>query len=167
MIERTIERLILASRWLLVPLYVSLILILVIFGVKAAQEIIHLFATVIEVTETDLILATLSLVDMVLVANLLMIVALSSYEAFVSRLDADKDAETPTWLGKMDPAAVKIKLAISIVSISAIHLLQVFVNVQNYSSQQVMWVVIIHLTFVVSALLLALIDRIAFAHHRD
>jgi len=100
----------------------------------------------------------LGLIDAALVAGLIVMVMLSSYENFVSRLDgADHQL---TWLGKLDTGSLKIKVASSIVAISSIHLLQIFLNLQQYSSEQVMWATIVHLTFVVSALLLAVLDKI-------
>ena len=172
-IELLLERFILLSRWLLAPLYLALIAILILFAVKAYQEVIHLFATIITLTETDLVLAALAMIDLALVANLLVMVVLSSYETFVSNLDVYEGQEKPAWLGKIDAATIKIKLAVAIVAISSIHLLKAFMTAPPHDgdrplwSNQLFWLVVIHLTFVVSALLMAVIDRIAFAQHRD
>lgn len=166
MFERIIETLIFASRWLLVPLYLALAVILVVFSLKAIQEVVHLFAILITASETELILGVLSLIDLVLVANLLVMVVLSSYETFVSRIDLEVGTDRPPWLGKLDAGTVKLKLAVSVVAVSSIHLLKVFMNIKHYDSQQIMWLTLIHLAFVVSALLLALIDKVAFAPHR-
>jgi uncharacterized protein (TIGR00645 family) len=165
--ERIIEKLILASRWLLVPLYLALASVLGIFAVRAVQEVMHLFAIVATATESELVLAVLGFIDLTLVANLLVMVVLSGYETFISRIDTDEDEEKPSWLGKVDAGTLKIKLSVSIVAISAIHLLSAFINIEHYNNQQLLWLVIIHLTFVVSALLLAFIDKIAFSPHRD
>jgi uncharacterized protein (TIGR00645 family) len=165
--ERIIEKLILASRWLLVPLYLALASVLGIFAVRAIQEVMHLFAIVATATESELVLAVLGFIDLTLVANLLVMVVLSGYETFISRIDTDEDEEKPSWLGKVDAGTLKIKLSVSIVAISAIHLLSAFINIEHYNNQQLLWLVIIHLTFVVSALLLAFIDKIAFSPHRD
>ncbi len=165
--ERIIEKLILASRWLLVPLYLALASVLGIFAVRAVQEVVHLFAIVATATESELVLAVLGFIDLTLVANLLVMVVLSGYETFISRIDTDEGEEKPSWLGKVDAGTLKIKLSVSIVAISAIHLLSAFMNIEHYNNQQLLWLVIIHLTFVVSALLLAFIDKIAFSHHRD
>ncbi|MDG4555143.1 MAG: TIGR00645 family protein [Candidatus Competibacter sp.] len=172
-IEFLLERFILLSRWLLAPLYLALIAILILFAVKAYQEVIHLFAAIATITEADLVLAALALIDLALVANLLVMVVLSSYETFVSNLDVREGQEKPPWLGKIDAATIKIKLAVAIVAISSIHLLKAFMTAppqngdQPLWDNQLFWLVVIHLTFVLSALLMAVIDRIAFAPHRS
>lgn len=165
--ERLVESLMLGSRWLLVPLYFVLMAILVIFAVKALQELGHLFMHVTEITEAELVLAVLSLIDMTLVASLLVMVALSGYETFVSRFDTVGEMEKPGWLGKLDPGTVKLKLAASIVAISAIHLLKLYMTAQTFDAERVLVMTTVHLAFVVSALLLAWVDKLAFAHHRD
>jgi uncharacterized protein (TIGR00645 family) len=172
-VEMFLERIILLSRWLLAPLYLALIAVLVLFTVKAIQEAIHLFQIILGTSETDLILSVLGLIDMVLVANLLVMVILSSYETFVSALDTTKDQEKPLWLGKIDAATIKIKLSVAIVAISSIHLLKAFMTAppqngdQSLWNNRLFWLVVIHLTFVVSALGMAVVDRIAFAQHRS
>ncbi|MBL8259452.1 MAG: TIGR00645 family protein [Candidatus Competibacteraceae bacterium] len=167
MVERMLEQLIFASRWLLVPIYLSLAAVLVLFGIKAVQETIHLFEQVLVMSETQIVLAGLALIDLALIANLLVMVVLSSYETFVSTLDLTPRQRKPSWLGRMDAATLKIKLAISIVAISSIHLLKAFMNFDGGEEKQLLWLIIAHLAFVVSALLLALIDKIAFSHHRS
>ncbi|MCB1920927.1 MAG: TIGR00645 family protein [Candidatus Competibacteraceae bacterium] len=172
-IEMLLERTILLSRWLLAPLYLALIAVLILFTVKAVQEAVHLFQIILGVSETDLVLSVLGLIDMVLVANLLVMVILSSYETFVSALDTTGDQEKPSWLGKIDAATIKIKLAVAIVAISSIHLLKAFMTAPPQNGDQplwnnhLFWLVVIHLTFVVSALGMAVVDRIAFAQHRS
>jgi uncharacterized protein (TIGR00645 family) len=167
MLERVIERFLFAGRWLLVPLYVGLTLVLLLFAVKFFQELLHMVPALAEMRESDLVLAALSLADLVLVGNLLVMVVLSGYENFVSRIDvAAENGELP-WLGKVDAGTLKIKVAASIVAISSIHLLKAFVKAESISNDKLMWLVIIHLTFVVSALLLAVVDKIAFAIHRE
>jgi len=173
LIETILERTILLSRWLLAPLYLALIAVLILFTIKAVQEVVHLFEVILTVSETDLVLSVLALVDLVLVANLLVMVILSSYETFVSALDTAEGQEKPSWLGKIDAATIKIKLAVAIVAISSIHLLKAFMSTPHQEtnpslwSNQLFWLVVIHLTFVVSALVMAWIDRIAFAPHRE
>jgi len=165
MFERVIERFLFGGRWLLVPLYVGLTLVLVLFAIKFFQELLHLAPALTEMHESDLILAALALADLTLVANLLVMVVLSGYENFVSRID-HANGEL-TWLGKVDAGTLKIKVAASIVAISSIHLLKAFVRAETVPNDKLMWLVIIHLTFVVSALLLAVVDKIAFATHRE
>ncbi len=166
LIERIIEQLILASRWLLVPVYLALAATLAVFGIKATQEAIHLLEKVLVMTEVEIVLAVLSLIDLALIANLMVMVILSGYETFVSTLDLEEGQEKPSWLGKVDAATLKIKLAVSIVAISSIHLLRAFMDVGSSEQKDMFWLVVVHLTFVVSALLMAVIDKIAFAEHR-
>lgn len=165
MLERLIERFLFAGRWLLVPLYIGLTLVLVLFSVKFFQELLHLVPALSDLHESDLILAALSLADLVLVGNLLVMVVLSGYENFVSRID-HANGEL-SWLGKVDAGTLKIKVAASIVAISSIHLLKAFVKADTIPNDKLLWLVVIHLTFVVSALLLAFVDKIAFATHRE
>ena len=163
--ERTVETLLLGSRWLLVPLYLVLSLILFVFAAKAVQEFWHLANHVFELTESQIVLATLSIIDMTLVASLIVMVALSGYETFVSRFDTVNEMEKPSWLGKLDPGTVKIKLAVSIVSISAIHLLKTYLSVENLSNERILTLTAVHLAFVGSALMLAWVDKVAA--HKD
>ena len=160
--EQFVERSLLLSRWLLVPLYAILCVILLVFAVKAVQELFHLVEVIFEIDEAHLVLAVLSLIDMVLVANLLVMVALSGYETFVSPFDTIGDMERPGWLGKLDPGTVKLKVAASIVAISAIHLLKQYMTVETYDQNRLLTLTAVHLAFVVSALLLAWIDKMSF-----
>lgn len=166
MIERFIERLLFASRWLLAPVYLGLSLALIALSIKFFQEAGHVLAQVLTVSEADLVLTLLALIDIVLVGGLIVMVMLSGYENFVSRIDA-RATDTLGWLGKLDAGTLKLKVAASIVAISSIHLLRVFMDAHQVPNDKIMWYVILHLTFVVSAVLLGLLDRIAFAAHRD
>lgn len=166
-VENLIERFLFWSRWLLVPLYVGLSLVLLLFSVKFVQEFLHLVPHLPELAEADLILTALALMDLVLVGNLLVMVILSGYESFVSKIEAAAKGEQLSWLGKLDAGTLKVKVAASIVAISSIHLLKAFVNVEKIANDKLMWLVVIHLTFVVSALILAWVDKIAFATHRE
>lgn len=165
-IERLIEQMILASRWLLVPVYLALSATLMLFGIKAVQETIHLFEKILVLTEVEIILAVLSLIDLTLIANLLVMVILSGYETFVSTLDLEEGQEKPAWLGKVDAGTLKIKVAVAIVAISSIHLLRSFMHLGSGEEKEIFWLVVVHLTFVVSALLVAIIDKIAFNGNR-
>lgn len=157
--EKLIERTMYASRWLLAPIYLGLSLSLLALGIKFFQELIHTAPHLFEITEADLVLRLLSLIDLALVGGLIVMVMLSSYENFVSRLDIGDDTEKLSWLGKMDAASLKNKVASSIVAISSIHLLKVFMEAQNISPVQLKWYVIIHLTFVASAVAMGLLDK--------
>jgi len=168
MLERFIEKTLFASRWLLAPIYLGLSLALVALGIKFFQEVYHVLFHIWTLTEADMVLTLLALIDMVLVGSLIVMVMFSGYENFVSRLDVDPDAaEKLGWLGKLDAGTLKLKVAASIVAISSIHLLRAFMNAPQIPNDKLMWYVIIHLTFVVSAVLMGLLDKMAFASHRD
>ncbi len=166
MLERFLEQLLFATRWLLAPLYLGLSLALIGLGVKFFQEAAHLLMHIWTSTESDLVLTVLALIDMVLVGSLIVMVMFSGYENFVSRIEA-AGTETLGWLGKLDAGTLKLKVAASIVAISSIHLLRVFMNAQQIDNKKIMWYVILHMTFVVSALLLGVLDKISFASHRE
>lgn len=157
-LEIFVESIILASRWLLVVFYVglgiALALYAVSFGVKLWDFATHLFS----LDETETILKILALIDAALIASLVVMVIISGYENFVSRFDNDRDVH---WLGQIDAGSLKIKVASTIVAISSIHLLQIFLNVPRYTDNQIMWYTILHCTFIASALFLALIDKIS------
>ena len=166
MLESLIERTLYASRWLLAPLYLGLSLALLALGMKFFQEVFHLLPHVFELAETELVLTVLSLIDITLVGALLIMVMFSGYENFVSRIDFDEGTDKLEWLGKYDAGTLKLKVAASIVAISSIHLLRAFMNAQQIPDNKLMWYVIIHMTFVFSALLLGYLDRMAFEAHR-
>ncbi|MBJ3783593.1 TIGR00645 family protein [Devosia sediminis] len=157
-LEILVERIILASRWLLVLFYfglgIALIFYAVTFGIKLFDFGIKLFA----IDETEAILKVLGLIDAALIASLVVMVIISGYENFVSRFDDEGDVH---WLGQIDAGSLKIKVASTIVAISSIHLLQIFLNVPSYSNEHIFWFTVLHITFIVSALFLALIDKIS------
>ena len=159
MLERVIENVLYASRWILAPIYLGLSAGLVLLGIKFFEEVLHALPSVLTFKETDLVLLILSLVDMALVGGLLVMVMLSGYENFISSIDIKDGREKLTWLGKLDSGSLKQKVAASIVAISSIHLLQAFMNAQRISNDKLMWYVIIHLTFVLSALGMAYVDK--------
>jgi uncharacterized protein (TIGR00645 family) len=165
--EKLIERTLFASRWLLAPVYLGLSLALIALGIKFFQEAYHIFSHLLELAESDLVLTVLSMIDLVLVGSLIVMVMFSGYENFVSRIEADAGTDTPAWLGKLDAGTLKLKVAASIVAISSIHLLRVFMEVKDIDNDKLLWYVVIHMTFVASAVLLGVLDRIAFAAHRE
>ena len=167
MIERTIERLFFASRWLLAPVYLGLSLGLVVLGIKFFDELFHALLHVTELDESQIVLALLALVDLALVAGLIVMVMFSGYENFVSKIDIHGDTEKLGWLGKLDAGTLKLKVAASIVAISSIHLLRKFMEADTISNDKLLWYVIIHLTFVVSAVMLGLLDRMTGGAHHD
>ena len=157
-LEHMIESVILASRWLLVVFYLGLTVALGLYAISFVRKLWEFTTKVMLVDETDSILKMLGLIDAALVASLVVMVIISGYENFVSRFD-NADGEL-SWLGKIDASSLKIKVASTIVAISSIHLLQVFLNSGTYDANKIMWLTIVHMAFVFSALLLAYIDRI-------
>ncbi len=167
MLERLIERTLFACRWLLAPLYLGLALGLIALGVKFFQHAFHALMHILTMEESDLVLVVLALIDISLVGSLIVMVMFSGYENFVSRIDTASEKETLGWLGKLDSGTLKLKVAASIVAISSIHLLRVFMKAEHTENDKIMWYVILHLTFVISAVLLGVLDKISFASHRD
>ena len=161
--EKTVERMMYAARWLLAPIYIGLSLALLALTIKFFQEVVHVLPHVLDLSENDLILAILSFIDMGLVGGLLVMVMFSGYENYVSSIDIEKDAERLSWLGKLDTGSLKNKVAAAIVAISSIRLLRIFMGIQEIANDKLVWYVIIHLTFVLSALVMAFIDR--FSRH--
>ncbi|BAL24681.1 TIGR00645 family protein [Azoarcus sp. KH32C] len=160
-IESAFEHTLFASRWLMAPVYMGLVLALVVLLVKFGKEIYHLFANIMEASGGEMIIGVLSLVDIALIMSLLVIIMFSGYENFVSKMeDLHSHADRPEWMGHIGFSDLKIKLIGSIVAISGIELLKAFMNVGNLPDRHLAWMVGIHLTFVVSGLLYALMDRL-------
>ncbi|MGH8433599.1 MAG: TIGR00645 family protein [Pseudomonas sp.] len=164
--ERFIENSLYASRWLLAPIYFGLSLGLLALACKFFQEIFHILPSIFVLAEADLILVLLSLIDMALVGGLLVMVMISGYENFVSQLDVDEGKEKLNWLGKMDSGSLKMKVAASIVAISSIHLLRVFMDAQRIENDKIMWYVILHMTFVISAFAMGYLDKLTKHDHQ-
>ncbi|GAA4501514.1 TIGR00645 family protein [Pseudaeromonas paramecii] len=163
--EKIIERLMYSSRWLMAPIYLGLSLILVALGIKFFQELFHILPNILTTMEVDLILTTLSLIDISLVGGLIVMVMFSGYENFVSRLDVDENEEKLGWLGKLDAGSLKNKVAASIVAISSIHLLKVFMNTENIPNDKIKWYLLIHITFVLSAFAMGYLDKLTRDKH--
>jgi uncharacterized membrane protein YqhA len=144
MFERTIEKTLFASRWLLAPVYLGLSLALIALGIKFFQEVFHVLSHIWTLQEADMVLTILALIDV----NV-------------------ESSEKLGWLGKLDAGTLKLKVAASIVAISSIHLLRAFMNAPQIPNDKLMWYVIIHLTFVVSAVLMGVLDKMSFAAHRE
>lgn len=160
-LEHALELMMFNSRWLLAPFYIGLVFSIVILIVKFGQELVHIIPRLFVATESEMILAILTLVDVSLIANLLLIIIFSGYENFVSKIDVGEHVDRPSWMGKVDFSGLKIKLIASIVAISAIELLKSFVNVAAMNNTHLAWKVGIHLTLVFSGVMFALMDRIA------
>jgi uncharacterized protein (TIGR00645 family) len=165
-IEQLIETLIFRSRWVLAPMYLGLVGGLFILMVKFGQEFYHIVIHIFSSSEQEVVLSLLALVDMTLVANLLIMVIFSGYENFVSKIDTADSEDRPEWMGKVDFSGLKLKLIGSIVAISAIDLLKAFVHQSTATSEhigneQMGWMLAIHMAFIFSGVLFALMDYIA------
>ena len=163
--ERLIERTLIAARWLLAPIYLGLALLLVLFIVQFFQELWHATLGIVGATRAQLIVEALGMLDLALVASLVVMVMLSSYENYLSRLDIASVSAQLGWLAKLDAGSVKVKIAVAIVVISAIDLLQAFLEIEDVANDKLLWRVIVHLTFVTSALALAWLDRLTAKAH--
>ena len=155
-----IEYWIFASRWLQAPMYFGLIVAQMVYVYKFGVELTHLITNVNTMKEVDVLLMVLGLVDVVMVANLLLMVIVGGYETFVSRLYIDDHPDKPEWIDHVDAGVLKIKLAASLITISSIHLLKTFINAENVKSETIMAQVAIHTIFLISALALAWTEKI-------
>jgi len=159
-IEHFLERFIFASRWLLAPFYIGLVGAIVLMLFKFVKEFIGLLTVVVTGDGSQVLVGVLTLVDVALVANLLIIIIFAGYENFVSKIDTGSHEDRPEWMGQVSFTDLKIKVIGSIVAISAIELLKAFVNVEAYTNEQLAWKVGLHMAFVVSGVLFALMDKL-------
>ena len=163
-LETKFERGLFASRWLMAPMYLGLAVTLGMLTVIFVKELVHYLPQVLELTAEKMILVALTMIDLTLAANLLLIVMFSGYESFVSKFDIDVGEDRPGWMGKVDFGGLKMKLIASIVAISGIHLLKRFMEISDletattFGETEMFWLVVIHLTFVASGVLMALMD---------
>jgi uncharacterized protein (TIGR00645 family) len=186
---RQLHALIFASRWLQLPLYLGLIVAQAVYVFHFLVELTHLVeaafgnkdalqalvtsigyktdAPVTTLNETVIMLVVLALIDVVMISNLLIMVIVGGYETFVSRLGLERHPDQPEWLGHVNASVLKVKLGLSIIGISSIHLLKTFINAGNYSEKVLMWQTIIHITFLLSALAIALTDKLLGNGHGD
>jgi uncharacterized protein (TIGR00645 family) len=160
MIERLLQRVLFASRWLLTPFYFALALGLLVLLAKVVQRVYDVGAGFLTLNEAGIMLAVLAIVDLTLTASLIVIVIISGYVNFVSRIETGEHKDWPQWMASIDFGELKLKLMSSIVAISAIKLLESFMEVGHESDRDLYFLTGIHLTFVVSTLLLALSDRL-------
>jgi uncharacterized protein (TIGR00645 family) len=160
-IEHFLERVMYASRWIMAPVFLGMSLVLLVLAIKFFQELYHFLPHILEIDDAQIILKLLTFVDLTLVGSLTLIVMFSGYENFVSRLDIGSEAEKLEWLGTHDYGSLKLKVATSIVAISSIRLLKVFMEVQNTENDKMLWYVIIHLTLVISAFIMGYLDKIS------
>ena len=163
-IEQKFEQLLYASRWLMAPMYLGLVVGLGMLVAIFLRDLAYYAPQLFTMKSEQVILVALTLIDLTLAANLVVIVMFSGYENFVSKFDLDNDADKPGWMGKVDFGGLKMKLIASIVAISGIHLLKRFMEISDidhasaFGETELKWLVIIHLTFVVSGVLMALMD---------
>jgi len=159
-IERFLEKLIFASRWLQAPLYLGLIFGMVLFLFNLYKEIIHLFEAVNEGHKNQLLIAVLEMVDSTMVASLIIMVVIGGYSTFVSKMNLENHEDRPEWLQKINAGTLKVKLAASLVGVSGVNLLIDFFNVNSQSYEQTKWRVIVHFTFLLSVLILAFSEKL-------
>ncbi|WP_367065825.1 TIGR00645 family protein [Oryzisolibacter sp. LB2S] len=187
--QRPLPSLIFASRWLQLPLYLGLIAAQAVYVFHFWVELIHLLeaalgdeqalqalvtgigyksdAPLTSLNETVIMLVVLALIDVVMISNLLIMVIVGGYETFVSRMNLEGHPDQPEWLSHVNASVLKVKLATAIIGISSIHLLKTFINAGNYSEKVLMWQAIIHIAFLLSALAIALTDRLLSHSHGD
>ncbi len=178
----TIPRFIFASRWVQLPLYLGLIAAQVVYVVHFWIELVHLLeaamgsqtalealvssigyksdVVVNQLNESIIMLVVLGLIDVVMISNLLIMVIVGGYDTFVSRIDLNNHPDQPEWLNHVNASVLKVKLSTAIIGISSIHLLKTFINAANYDVKVLMWQTIIHITFLLSALAIAYVDRL-------
>lgn len=165
--KRTAGSMIFLSRWLQAPLYFGLIVAQAVYVYHFMIELGHLVQRTAVLKETEIMLAVLGLIDVVMIANLLIMVIVGGYETFVSRLNLKGHPDEPEWLSHVNAGVLKVKLATALIGISSIHLLKTFIDTEHQSEKTMMWQVIIHMTFVASAVFLAWIDRMTYRAPRE
>jgi uncharacterized protein (TIGR00645 family) len=149
------------SRWLQLPLYLGLIVAQAVYVFFFGVELIHMVGKATTLVEADIMLIVLGLIDVVMISNLLIMVIVGGYETFVSRLNLEGHPDEPDWLSHVNANLLKVKLATAIIGISSIHLLKTFINAENLTDKVLLWQTIIHMTFVLSAVAIAYIDKLS------
>lgn len=148
------------SRWLQLPLYLGLIVAQAVYVFFFGVELYHLVGKATQLVEADIMLIVLGLIDVVMISNLLIMVIVGGYETFVSRLNLAGHPDEPDWLSHVNANLLKVKLATAIIGISSIHLLKTFINAENLTEKVLIWQTVIHMTFVLSAVAIAYIDKL-------
>jgi len=159
-IVRLLAQFVFASRWLQAPLYLGLIIAQAVYVYHFGVELTHLVQHTTTVTETEIMLVVLGLIDVVMIANLLLMVIVGGYETFVSRLYLEGNPDQPEWLEHVNAGTMKVKLAMALIGISSIHLLKTFIEAPNMTDKTMLWQVVIHMTFVFSAVAMAYTNRL-------
>lgn len=155
-----LAQLIFWSRWLQAPLYLGLIVAQGVYVYHFMVELYHLVHEAAKIGETEIMLIVLGLIDVVMIANLLIMVIIGGYETFVSRLNIKEHPDQPEWLSHVNAATMKIKLSMALIGISSIHLLKTFINADQMTEATIKWQVLIHITFLLSAIAMAYTDRV-------
>ena len=163
-LERNLETGIFASRWLLAPFYAGLSISLVLLLITFVREFLDFIPEALHSSPSYVIVTVLSLVDIVMVANLVLLIVFAGYEIFVSKIDTSNSEDRPDWMGLVSFSDLKIKLMGTIVAISGIELLKTFVNIKAHEQSEIYLRIGLHLTFVVSGVLFAVMDRISSGH---
>jgi len=158
--EKQLERFIFFSRWIQLPVYLGLIIASILYAVKFMMQLWHLISNFTSLNENMIMLSVLGLIDISMVINLLVVVFIGGYWTFVSKIEFDNHVDKPDWLNKINASTLKIKLIISLVSISGVHLLKTFVDIHNIPLQDALLQIGIHIVFIISAVLLAWADKI-------
>jgi len=162
---KVLPKVIFMSRWLQVPLYLGLIVAQGVYVVLFLKEVWHLVTHAMTLDETNIMLVVLGLIDVVMISNLLIMVIVGGYETFVSRLGVEGHPDEPEWLDHVNAGVLKVKLSMALISISSIHLLKTFINPDQHTFHTVLWQVVIHVAFLVSALIMAYVDRLTTHTH--
>ncbi|VTU08669.1 Predicted membrane protein [Actinobacillus indolicus] len=158
--QNIFSKIIFASRWLQLPIYLGLIVVQGIYAYKFLKSLWNLVVNLGVMDENTIMLAVLNLIDVVMIANLLIMVVVGGYETFVSRLNVDHHPDQPEWLDHVNASVLKVKLSMAIISISSIHLLQTFINASKLSPETMMWQLLIHIGFILSAIGVAYTDKL-------
>src|ERR1700756_1558464 len=159
-VESLVEKTLFASRWLLCPLYIGLAILLILFSIHFFRELINIVIHAFSATEQDLVVEAMTLIDLALAGGLVVMIMLSGYENYVSKLDIVDAEKSISWLGKLDTGTLKLKVSATIVTISAVQLLKAYLEINAVANDKLLWLVVIHLTVVFSALLLTVMDRL-------
>lgn len=158
------SRFIFMSRWLQAPLYLGLIIVLLVYVYEFGVGLLHLILGANLLTENEFMIKALDLIDVVMIANLLIMVIIGGYQTFVSRLNLQAHPDQPEWLDEVNAGSMKVKLALALIGISSIHLLRTFIDPGNKMNFAIMWQVVIHLTLIVSAISIALTNWLMIQH---
>ena len=159
-VESLVEKTLFASRWLLCPLYIGLGFLLLLFTIHFFRELVDITIHAFSVSEQDLVVEAMTLIDLALAGGLIVMIMLSGYENYISKLDIVDAEKSISWLGKLDTGTLKLKVSATIVTISAVQLLKAYLEINAIANDKLLWLVVIHLTFVVSAVLLTVMDRL-------